>query len=57
MEAKRQTADPNVPSVEGLKRSLEATRAKLQRQHGSHRTVEFEVVIKDGKAVLKPVVR
>lgn len=57
VEAKRQTADPNVPSVEGLKRSLEATRAKLQRQHGSHRTVEFEVVIKDGKAVLKPVVR
>ncbi len=57
VEAKRQTADPNVPSVEGLKRSLEATRARLQQQHGSHRTVEFEVVIKDGKAVLKPVVR
>jgi len=57
VEAKRQTADPNVPSVEGLKRSLEATKARLLQQHGSHRTVEFEVVIKDGKAVLKPVVR
>ena len=30
---------------------------RLLQQHGSHRTVEFEVVIKDGKAVLKPVVR
>jgi len=57
VEAKRRTADANVPTVEGLKRSLLATQEKLRQQHGSHRKVEFEVVIKDGKAVLKPVVR
>ncbi len=57
VEAKRRTADANIPTLEGLKRSLLATQEKLRKQHGSHRTVEFEVVIKDGKAVLKPVVR
>jgi hypothetical protein len=57
VEAKRRTADTSAPTVEALRRSLLATQARLRQQHGRHRSVDFEVVIKDGKAVLKPVVK
>ncbi|MBN2192670.1 MAG: hypothetical protein JW751_07615 [Polyangiaceae bacterium] len=57
VEAKQQTSDVSTVSLEVLRNSLAAAQAKLQAQHGSHRNVDFEVVIKNGKAVLKPVVR
>lgn len=57
VEARRQTRDPSAVTLEGLRKSLAATEARLRQQHGSHRRVDFEVVIKDGKAVLKPIIR
>jgi hypothetical protein len=56
VEAKRQTQDAGSVSVEGLAKSLKATEAKLREQH-KNRRIDFDVVIKDGKAVLKPIVR
>jgi hypothetical protein len=44
------------PSLEGLSKSLKAAEAKLRQQHGNRR-IDFEVVLKDGKPVVKPVVR
>lgn len=56
VEAKKQTKDATAVSVEGLAKSLKATEAKLREQH-KDRKIDFDVVIKDGKAVLKPTVR
>ena len=56
VEAKRQTQDTAAVSMEGLARSMKATEAKLREQH-KNRKIDFDVVIKDGKAVLKPIVR
>jgi hypothetical protein len=42
--------------VDTLAKSLRETEAKLKAQHGG-RSVDFQVVIKDGKPVVKPVVR
>jgi hypothetical protein len=56
VEAKRLTKDTGAVSVEGLAKSLKATEAKLREQH-KNRKIDFDVVIKDGKAVLKPIVR
>jgi hypothetical protein len=54
-QAKQQTKEANV-SFEGLAKSIRATEAKLREQH-KNRKIEFDVVIKDGKAVVKPIVR
>jgi len=56
VEAKRQTKDTGAVSVEGLAKSLKATEAKLREQH-KNRKIDFDVIIKDGKAILKPTVR
>jgi len=56
VEAKRQTQDSAAVSMEGLAKSMKATEAKLREQH-KNRKIDFDVVIKDGKAVLKPIVR
>jgi hypothetical protein len=56
IEAKRQTQDAGAVSMEGLAKSLKATEAKLREQH-KNRKIDFDVVIKDGKAILKPTVR
>ncbi|MET0795383.1 MAG: MXAN_5187 C-terminal domain-containing protein [Polyangiaceae bacterium] len=56
VEAKRQTQDATAVSMEGLAKSMKATEAKLREQH-KNRKIDFDVVIKDGKAVLKPIVR
>jgi hypothetical protein len=56
VEAKRQTQDAAAVSIEGLAKSMKATEAKLREQH-KNRRIDFDVVIKDGKAVLKPIVR
>jgi hypothetical protein len=55
-EAKRTTKDPTAVSLEGLSRSLKATEEKLRAQH-KNRRIDFDIVIKDGKAVVKPIVR
>jgi hypothetical protein len=57
VEAKQRTNDSARVSEEGLARSLRAAEAKLRQQHGSSRQVDFDIVIKNGKAVVKPIVR
>ena len=54
-QAKLQTKEANV-SYEGLAKSIRATEAKLREQY-KNRKIDFDVVIKDGKAVVKPIVR
>lgn len=56
MEAKRQTQDTGKVSLEGLAKSIQATEAKLREAHKG-RKIDFDVIIKDGKAVVKPIVR
>ncbi len=42
--------------MEGLARTLRDAETKLRAQHGN-RKIDFDVVIKDGKAVVKPILR
>ncbi|HLV20728.1 MAG TPA: MXAN_5187 C-terminal domain-containing protein, partial [Polyangiaceae bacterium] len=54
--ARQQTREsPNV-SVATLERSMREAEARLRQKHGNRR-IDFDVVIKNGKAVLKPIVR
>lgn len=55
-ELKRQNREGSQVSLEGLAKSLRDTEAKLRAKHGSRR-IDFEVVVKDGRAVVKPIVR
>jgi hypothetical protein len=48
--------DSGKVSVDGLTKSLRAAESRLRQQHGDRR-IDFDVVIKDGKAVVKPIVR
>jgi glutamate mutase epsilon subunit len=43
-------------SLDALARTLRETERKLRAQHQG-RSVDFQIVVKDGKAVVKPVVR
>lgn len=56
LDAKRQTNDAKSVSLDGLSKQLKATEDKLRQQHGN-RKIDFDVVIKDGKAVVKPIVK
>lgn len=55
-DAKRQTNDGKGVSMDGLARQLRAAEQDLRKRHGN-RKIDFDVVIKDGKAVVKPVVK
>ena len=54
--AKRQLNQGDNVSMDSLARSLRETEKKLRAQHGG-RSVDFQIVVKDGKPVVKPVVR
>jgi hypothetical protein len=56
IDAKRQVNDAGKVSVDGLTKSLRAAESRLRQQHGDRR-IDFDVVIKDGKAVVKPILR
>jgi hypothetical protein len=56
IDAKRQVKDDGKVSVDGLAKSLRAAESRLRQQHGDRR-IDFDVVIKDGKAVVKPILR
>jgi hypothetical protein len=56
LDAKRQVKDEGKVSVDGLAKSLRAAESRLRQQHGNRR-IDFDVVIKDGKAVVKPILR
>jgi len=42
-------------TFDGLAKSLRESSAKLREKHG--RSIDFEVAVKDGKTILKPVVK
>jgi hypothetical protein len=54
--AKRQLNQGDNVSMDSLGRSLRETEKKLRAQHGG-RSVDFQIVVKDGKPVVKPVLR
>jgi hypothetical protein len=42
-------------TYEAVAKSLRESSAKLREKHG--RNVDFEVALKDGKTILKPIIR
>lgn len=54
--AKQRINEGGKVSVDGLAKSLRAAESKLQAQHRDRR-IDFDIVIKNGKAVVKPIVR
>jgi hypothetical protein len=57
VDAKRRTQDASRITEDGLARSLRAAEAKLRQQHGTARRIDFDIVVKNGKAVVKPIVK
>ena len=53
---KRQNQEGGQVSLENLSRSLRETENKLRAQH-KDRKIDFDVVIRDGKAIVKPTVK
>ena len=53
---KQRTKETGQVSVAGLAKSLRAAESKLKQQH-KNRRIDFDVVVKNGKAVVKPIVR
>jgi hypothetical protein len=56
VDAKRQTREGGNVSVTGLAKSLRAAETKLRKQH-NNRNVDFDIVIKNGRAIVKPFLR
>jgi hypothetical protein len=56
VDAQRQLKTERAVSVEGLAKTLREAEKKLRSQHGD-RKIDFDVVVKDGKAVVKPILR
>jgi hypothetical protein len=56
MQAKAKTNDTGIVSINSLTRKLEATSKQLSEKHAGKK-IDFTVVIKDGKAIVKPVVK
>jgi hypothetical protein len=52
---RRRLNQPGKVSVEALAASLRDTESKLKKQYAG-KDVDFRVVVKDGKAIVKPVV-
>lgn len=43
-------------SVDGLSRSLRESQQKLREKHAG-KNIDFDVVVKDGKAVVRPIIK
>ena len=56
MEMKKQNKETGQVSLEGLTKTLRDTESKLRAEH-KNRKIDFDVVIRDGKAIVKPTVR
>jgi hypothetical protein len=52
---RRQNESTAAITYDAVARSLRDSSAKLRQKHG--KAVDFEVAIKDGKAILKPVLK
>jgi hypothetical protein len=58
MAARARRNDPSPPiTVDGLAKTLRDSTAKLREKHGRNRRIDFEVIEKDGKAVIRPIVK
>jgi hypothetical protein len=55
VEASRTAQRPPV-TLEALEKTMRSTEASLQAKHPNRR-IDFDIVLKDGKPVLKPIVR
>jgi hypothetical protein len=56
VDAKRRQNESTASiTYEAVAKSIRESSAKLREKHG--RAVDFEVTVKDGKAVLKPVLK
>jgi hypothetical protein len=56
VEAKRARKESTAGiTYEQLSKTLQASSEKLREKHG--KSVDFEVTIKDGKTILKPIIR
>lgn len=56
VEAKRRQNESTAAiTFEAVAKSLRESSAKLREKHG--KAVDFEVAVKDGKAILKPVLK
>jgi hypothetical protein len=56
VEAKRQRNESTAAiTYDAVARSLRDATAKLRERHGKN--VDFEVIVKDGKTILKPVLK
>ena len=56
VRTKRDNKEAGQVSVESLAKTLRATEEKLRAEH-KNRKIEFEIVLRDGKTVVKPKVR
>lgn len=54
---KKRLADNSPISLDGLTKSLNETAAKLKSMHGAGKQVDFRVVVKGGKAMVKPILK
>lgn len=54
--ARQQTNENSPVSVDALAKKLQVTEAQLREKHQG-RQIDFDVVIKDGKAIVKPIIR
>jgi hypothetical protein len=56
VDARRKQNEPTASiTYDAMSRTLRESSAKLREKHG--KDVDFEVAVKDGKAVLKPVIK
>jgi hypothetical protein len=56
VQAKRDNKEAGQVSLEGLAKTLRDTENKLRAQY-KNRNIDFEIVVKDGKTIVKPKVR
>ena len=54
---RRQNESTAAITYEAVAKTLRDSQAKLREKHGSDRSVDFEVAVKDGKAILRPIVK
>lgn len=57
MRARQRTGKGANVSYDAMRKSLEKQASQLRKRHGSNRKVDFEVVEKDGKPLIRPVVK
>ena len=54
---RKQNESTNAITYESLASTLRESTQKLKEKHGANRNVDFEVVVKDGKTILRLVLK